>query len=167
MRKIQRLDLPEPTQADLDRKQADANTKCAAGTLNIGAAWKLARQTQPIKTALDVLRKMAGNRQRCMYCGDSHGTDIEHFWPKQAHPERMFRWLNLLLCCTECGRFKGQVFPLENGSPVLVDPTADDPWQFLDFDPATGNIVDGKRHQDSRCAPSRLPRSPGCELSAH
>lgn len=30
---------------------------------------------------------------------------------------------------------------MANGSPVLVDPTADDPWQFLDYDPATGNIV--------------------------
>jgi hypothetical protein len=53
----------------------------------------------------------------------------------------MFCWLNLLLCCTECGRFKGEDFPVENGFPLLVDPTADDPWEFLDFDPATGNIV--------------------------
>jgi len=141
MRKIQRLALPAPTQKALDRKQADADTKQAARTLNIEAAWKSARKTKPLKTALGVLQKMAGNRQRCMYCGDSHGSDIEHFWPKQRHPERMFRWLNLLLCCTECGRFKGEDFPLENDLPLLVDPTADDPWQFLDFDPATGNIV--------------------------
>ena len=103
--------------------------------------WKTARQTKPLKTALGVLQKMAGPRQRCMYCGDSHGTDMEHFWPKSSHPERMFRWPNFLLCCTECGRFKGEQFPLENGTPLLVDPTADDPWQYLDFDPATGNIV--------------------------
>lgn len=141
MRITQRRDLPAPTQKALDRKQADADTKQAAGTLNIGASWKSARQTKPVKTALGVLQTMAGNRQRCMYCGDSHGTDIEHFWPKQRHPERMFRWPNLLLCCTECGRFKGENFPLENGSPLLVDPTADNPWQFLDFDPVTGNIV--------------------------
>jgi uncharacterized protein (TIGR02646 family) len=141
MRKIQRLVLPAPTQKALDRKQARANTKKAAGTLNIEATWKSARQTKPLKTALGVLQTMAGNRQRCMYCGDSHGTDIEHFWPKERHPERMFRWLNLLLCCTECGRFKGENFTLANGLPLLVDPTADNPWQFLDFDPDTGNIV--------------------------
>ncbi len=76
-----------------------------------------------------------------MYCCDSHGTDIEHFWPKAAHPDRMFRWQNLLLCCTECGRFKGNRFPLQNGAPMLVDPSAEDPWQFLDFDPMTGVIV--------------------------
>jgi hypothetical protein len=54
----------------------------------------------------------------------------------------MFRWPNYLLCCTECGRFKGDNFPLDQWkSPLLIDPTAEEPWQFLDFDPATGNIV--------------------------
>ena len=81
MRKIQRLALPAPTQKALNRKQSAANKKKAAGTLNIEATWKSARQTIPVKAALGVLQTMAGNRQRCMYCGDSHGTDIEHFWP--------------------------------------------------------------------------------------
>ena len=85
---------------------------------------------------------MAGHRQRCMYCGDSHGTDIEHFWPKSPYPERMFRWPNMLLCCTECGRSKGTKFPLANGQPALIDPATDNPWDFLDFDPQTGNIVE-------------------------
>jgi len=141
MRKIQRLDLPARTEKALSRKQAEVDTKLAAHALDVGAAWKSARQSKPIKTALGVLQKMAGNRQRCMYCGDSHGADIEHFWPKQPYPKRMFIWSNLLLCCTECGRFKGKDFPMQNGSPLLVDPTSDDPWEFLDFDPATGNIV--------------------------
>ncbi len=141
MRKIQRLDLPLRTKNALSRRQADANKKLAAHTLDVEATWKSARQTKPLKTALGVLQTMAGNRQRCMYCGDSHGTDIEHFWPKQRYPKRMFIWPNLLLCCTECGRFKGEDFPMKDGSPLLVDPTADDPWEFLDFDPATGSIV--------------------------
>jgi uncharacterized protein (TIGR02646 family) len=141
MRKIARLALPAETAKELNRKQADANRKKAAGTLNVGATWKSARQTIPVKSALSVLQRMAGNRQRCMYCGDSHGTDIEHFWPKNPYPERMFQWPNMLLCCTECGRFKGDDIPLANDQPLLIDPTAEDPWQFLDFDPATGNIV--------------------------
>src|SRR6185437_13849244 len=36
---------------------------------------------------------------------------------------------------------KGIQFPLVNNSPILLDPTVDDPWEHLDFDPATGNIV--------------------------
>lgn len=141
MRKIQRLPLPTPTVKDLERKQNRADLKFADGYLDSDAEWRSARQTKPIKDALRVLQKMAGNRQRCMYCGDSHGTDIEHFWPKRGYPKRMFLWLNMLLCCTECGRFKGDDFPLDHGQPLLVDPTCEDPWQFLDFDPATGNIV--------------------------
>jgi uncharacterized protein (TIGR02646 family) len=141
MRKIKRLALASETVNALNRKQSVANKKKAAGTLNIEATWKSARQTKPVKAALGMLQTMAGNRQRCMYCGDSHGTDIDHFWPKKPHPERMFHWLNMLLCCTECGRFKSDDFPLANNLPLLVDPTAEDPWQFLDFDPATGNIV--------------------------
>src|SRR5207253_3495221 len=82
-----------------------------------------------------------GDRQRRMYCLHSHGTDIEHFWPKQPFPERMFAWPSLLLCCAECGRFKGDRFPLANAEPLLIDPTAEDPWLHLDFDPLTGNIV--------------------------
>lgn len=141
MRRIHRLHLPEPTQQAIDQKQTDADAKQVSGVLNVDAEWKASRQSQPIKNVLGVLQEMAGNRQRCMYCGDSHGNDIEHFWPKKQYPSRMFRWPNLLLCCTECGRFKGQKFPLGNGDPLLVDPTSEDPWQFLDFDPTTGNVV--------------------------
>lgn len=141
MRRTIRIDLPRATQKALDGRQKKANEKRAAGTLDIEKEWKGARQTKPIKTALGALKSMAGMRERCMYCGDSHGTDIEHFWPKTPYPERMFRWPNLLLCCTECGRFKGEWFPVENGIPVLVDPTAEDPWRHLDFDPDTGNIA--------------------------
>ncbi|RYU63190.1 hypothetical protein EWI61_01670 [Methylolobus aquaticus] len=77
-----------------------------------------------------------------MYCVDSHGSDIDHFWPKATYPDRAFVWSNMLLCCTECGRFKGNRFPLSNaGQPMLVDPSAEDPWEHLDFDPDTGNLT--------------------------
>lgn len=141
MRRVVRTNLPLATQKALDGQQERADEKRAAGTLDIEKEWKGVRQTKPLKKALSTLKKMAGTRERCMYCGDSHGTDIEHFWPKTPYPERMFRWPNLLLCCTECGRFKGDRFPVENGEPMLVDPTADDPWRHLDFDPGTGNIA--------------------------
>lgn len=141
MRKIKRLALTAETTEALDKKQTAVNKKKLKNRLNVEATWKSARQTKPVKAALGVLQEMAGTRQRCMYCGDSHGTDIEHFWPKKPYPERMFVWLNMLLCCTECGRFKGDDLPLGNNLPLLVDPTVEDPWQFLDFDYTTGNIV--------------------------
>lgn len=141
MRKIQRVPLPASTQNKLDAKQHAADHARAAGILDTERAWKAARQTRPLKTALEKLKVMAGERERCMYCGDSHGTDIEHFWPKQPYPGKMYRWPNMLLCCTECGRFKGSQFPLDGGQPLLIDPTTDNPWDHVDFNPDTLGFV--------------------------
>lgn len=142
MRRITRPDLPKATATQLAKEQEAADKKRHEGTLVPDAYWKLARQRNTIKKeVLSALQAMAGSRERCMYCSDSHGTDIEHFWPKATYPEKMFLWNNLLLCCTPCNRDKIQLFPIANGAPLLVDPTTDDPWDFLDFDPRTGNIV--------------------------
>lgn len=141
MRRFTRPDLPDNVISALATKQAIANDKRATGVLDVQATWKTARGTTPLQTVLSTLKGMTGIRERCMYCGDSHGTDIEHFWPKTPYPERMFHWPNLLLCCTDCGRIKGMDFPLRSDLPLLIDPTVEDPWLYLDFDPATGNIV--------------------------
>jgi uncharacterized protein (TIGR02646 family) len=141
MRRVVRIPLPALTQQALDGKQDDFDLRRAQIELDAGVTWDAARKTIPILTCLGVLREMAGHRERCMYCSDSHGADIEHFWPKAVYPEHLFRWWNLLLCCTECGRFKGKRFPLDDGVPMLLDPTGEDPWTHLDFDPTTGNVV--------------------------
>lgn len=141
MRRVTRQLLDQDVQADLDSRQAVVNQERDGADFSATTAWQAARHAATLGAVLTTLRHMMGDRQRCMYCLDSHGTDIEHFWPKTPYPERMFVWLNLLLCCAECGRFKGDRFPLADGAPLLVDPTAEDPWQCLDFDPTTGSIV--------------------------
>lgn len=141
MRRVNRDSLTDQVQGKLNHKQSEANRKREEGILQVDDEWKNARQTILLHDVLATLKSMMGERERCMYCLDSHGTDIELFWPKTPYPERMFLWPNLLLCCTECGRLKGSVFPLAEGQPLLIDPTAEEPWQYLDFDPTTGNIV--------------------------
>jgi uncharacterized protein (TIGR02646 family) len=141
MRRVFRPELSARSARLLQREQAQADTKRANGTLNVDVVWTRARRNQPLREAFNRLRQMAGNRERCMYCSDSHGTDIEHFWPKTPYPMYMFRWQNMLLCCTECGRIKGTAFPLIEDQPALIDPSVDNPWEFLDFDPITGNII--------------------------
>lgn len=141
MRRVSRPALPAAVQSDLDRKQSAVEARRAAGNLDIEQAWRSARQTQAIGTVLLTLQQMMGRRERCMYCVDSHGSDIEHFRPKARYPRHAFRWPNLLLCCTECGRFKGSQFPMAGRRALLIDPTAEDPWQHLDFDPDTGNLT--------------------------
>jgi uncharacterized protein (TIGR02646 family) len=141
MRFIHRPDLDEATHCDLASKQAAAVQKRHEGKLDCSSEWKRERQSRTLRAVLATLRQMMGERQRCMYCLDSHGTDIEHFRPKMRYPESMFVWPNLLLCCAECGRAKGDRFPTSPNGPLLIDPTQADPWLDLDFDPLTGNIV--------------------------
>jgi uncharacterized protein (TIGR02646 family) len=137
VRRVDRPALPGPVQAYLDKR-----AQATAGLPNIESAWKAARQTQALAIVARTLQSMMGSRERCMYCVDSHGSDIEHFWPKVPYPGRAFLWPNMLLCCTECGRLKGIRFPLSDaGEPMLIDPSAENPWEYLDFDPETGNLT--------------------------
>lgn len=141
MRRIVRAALPGAAQAYLKKRQLAVNRDLGLRTLNVEREWKTARKTLSVNTVLHTLRQMTGPRERCMYCVDSHGCDIEHYRPKADYPKRAFQWSNLLLCCTECGRFKGNQFPMAQRRPLLIDPSTEDPWQHLDFDPDTGNLT--------------------------
>ena len=70
-----------------------------------------------------------------MYCEDSAGTDLEHFWPRTTYPERTFTWENLLLGCSHCNsNAKRHLFPLDSsGQPLLLDPTQAEPLDHLVF----------------------------------
>jgi uncharacterized protein (TIGR02646 family) len=142
MRRVARLLLSKTDSDDLARRQRKAVSDHRAGVLNVDRTWRNARKGKVMGRALRTLQRMAGARQRCMYCLDSHGTDIEHWRPKASYPGQMFAWDNMLLCCAECGRFKLDQFPVDGaGQPLLLDPTVDDPWRHLDFDPLTGQIT--------------------------
>ena len=90
-----------------------------------------------------VLRRMAPGNERCMYCEDSTGSDIEHFWPKEKYPGRAYTWENYLWACALCNsHFKGAKFPRdENGAPLLVNPAEEDPREHLELTPTTGKYV--------------------------
>jgi len=138
VRRVHRQALPAAVDKYLQRKAQGV----AAGR---GGAteWEKAQKTKTIGTHLvAVLRAMAGKRERCMYCNDSRGTDVEHFWPKATYPEKTFNWQNMLLACTGCNRKKGDRFPLDSqGRALLIDPSLDDPWELLDFIPETGELT--------------------------
>jgi uncharacterized protein (TIGR02646 family) len=137
MRQVVRRSLPKRSLNYLARKQAEIN----AGR-DVHMTWESARRTQTMGDVARTLASMSGTRQRCMFCGDSRSTDIEHFWPKVRYPPRVFRWDNLLWICTGCNRHKGDRFRLNSrGRPLLIDPSAENPWDFLYFDSLTGNIT--------------------------
>ena len=99
-------------------------------------------------------RKCARGAQRCCWCEDSAGTDIEHIRPKSLYPEQTFRWENYLLACAGCNRTKGSRFAVlagggvvdvsrgprdpiirpARGVAVLVDPRVEDPLEYLDLE---------------------------------
>lgn len=137
MRQLTRLPLPTRVQNYLKRKQREID----AGH-PIQETWQAARRTRSMARLAQVLASMSGTRQRCMFCSDSRSTDVDHFWPKLRYRSRVFRWNNLLWICAGCNRQKGDRFPLDrHRQPLLIDPTAEDPWDFLYFDGHTGNIT--------------------------
>lgn len=70
----------------------------------------------------DLLADMAAGRERCMYCGDNQGTDIDHFDPIDRHPIRAFDWTNHVLACSLCNsHLKKAVFPLDPGGEAAAD----------------------------------------------
>ncbi len=139
MRRVKRMPLPPTALAYLNKMQKHINQKMVDGSCNTTTIWKSSRKN--MVEVISVLRLMTGKRERCMYCLDSDGTDIEHFRPKAKFPKRMFRWRNLLLCCSKCNSKKDDKFPMQGNRPLLIDPSKEEPWRYLDFDPDTGNII--------------------------
>jgi hypothetical protein len=62
--------------------------------------WKSAAGER--RSVREQLTQMAPGIERCMYCGDNLGTDIDHFDPISRSPIKTFEWLNHLLACSFC-----------------------------------------------------------------
>lgn len=135
---ISRLPLDEDTAAALGAIQNNVNSS-SDRKATAAKKWKnLGRSRR--KVLLSKLRSMASGIERCMYCEDSSGTDIDHFRPKSTYPDWAFQWENYLLACSHCNsNEKRNQFPLLNGGlPALIDPTVIDPSAHLIFSPTTG-----------------------------
>ena len=83
---------------------------------------------------------------KCAYCESYIGHvsygHIEHFKPKVKYPKQCFNWNNLLLGCEICNgaQYKGTQFPQKKDRGPLINPSREDPFNYLtfDYDPATG-----------------------------
>lgn len=140
MKRVDRPALSAAAAKLLAARQADVD----------GANDPKARATQlwngrpaPLGEVREVLEHMASGRKRCMYCEDSAGTDIDHFRPKSDYPERSFTWTNYLLACSYCNsNAKRNEFPLApDGSPLLVDPSVEEPSNHLVLSLASGKYI--------------------------
>lgn len=158
MRRIRRAPLSEEANGLMARCQDQLDRDA---TLVAGEHWSRSRPKLVAVGVLTTLEQMAGPTTRCFYCCDSRGADIEHFRPKSRPEWRplVFAWPNLLLCCTACGRKKGDRFPVDDaGKPLLIDPTLEDPWHYLVFDEENGLLV-------PRQLPSGAADARGCAVT--
>lgn len=134
MIRIPRTDLPDRVSgrlAVLTERVREAND--AKQVSEAHRLWRLTSTRTHVREPIDqALREMAPGRGQCMYCGDT-GTGIDHFEPVSRNPIRTFDWLNHLLACPVCNSHsKGDIFPVDaHGQPLLIDPTAEDPFDHL------------------------------------
>jgi hypothetical protein len=108
------------------------------------------------------LSAMCNGAMRCMYCEDSAGDSVDHFWPKSRFPDQVFSWENLNCVCSNCNtrknaKFKvaladGQIVAIigfaENEEPptgehILINPRVDDPMHFALLDLRTFTFCEG------------------------
>jgi len=105
------------------------------------------------------LRAMSHGARRCAYCEDSTGDEVEHIWPKDFYPERVFDWPNYLHACGICNGRKLNRWcvrdaagvhhtltrspsereaktygPPPAGDPLFIDPRDEDPMRLLRVD---------------------------------
>ncbi|WP_239646164.1 HNH endonuclease family protein [Nocardiopsis valliformis] len=130
MIRLWRADLPNDLAEELSKKTV-ALTKAQADGEAARKKWKNAKACKG--RLRDQLGSMAAGVERCMYCGDSMGTDVDHFEPIFLAPFRTFEWLNHLLACSHCNSHeKRESFPrTEEGAPLLIDPTSEEPTEHL------------------------------------
>ncbi|MCL2584764.1 MAG: HNH endonuclease [Streptosporangiales bacterium] len=134
---IKRITLEEKLAKRLmDRTYALMASK--ADSQSARKAWAAASKEK--RGVREHLVQMAPGIERCMYCGDNRATDIDHFEPISDRPCGTFEWLNHLLACGSCNsNEKRDRFPRDDeGNPLLVDPTQDDPGLHLRLILATG-----------------------------
>ncbi|MEV0187574.1 HNH endonuclease [Kitasatospora purpeofusca] len=100
--------------------------------------WRRARTVR--RDLKSLLESMVSGLSRCMYCGDSQGTDIDHFKPIAHDPAYTFAWVNHFLACSHCNsNQKRDQYPCDgSGACLLVDPSAEDPNSHLSLTLATG-----------------------------
>ncbi|KFA86916.1 hypothetical protein [Archangium violaceum] len=166
MIQLPRLRLDTKVAKTLDEYQAEVLAH-RSYTARVAEARRLFSRYNTKKSATftsvkAVLTKMCSGARRCSYCEDSVADEVEHIWPKDLYPERVFAWKNYCYACGPCNgpknnqfavfvgasrsptplahpkRKKGQPAPRLKkpaaGKPVLFDPREDDATRWLTLD---------------------------------
>ncbi len=146
MLKVRKLPL-DPT-CTLSKYLDSCQSNVDQGTWNVDQAWNNFTRTQnnwdhqqnKASTAKWKLSQKVFH-EKCAYCerrAPLAGGDIDHYEPKHAHKDKMFKWDNFLWSCTACNRGNKKTKDDYNaqGIPLFLNPTsdADDPLCFIEID---------------------------------
>jgi len=146
MRRVNRPELSE----EISQYLATLQNRIDNEEWNVKEPWDTAKGLTDSEgvfdTIVDVLKHMTIPKCRCMYCL-GEGNQVEHFRPKARtkYPEHTFKWENMLWSCGVCNNAKSHNFPTDpandrNGAPLIVDPSVEEPWDFLKLDKKTWHL---------------------------
>lgn len=104
----------------------------------------------------DKLTLQCSGARKCVYCEESVADEVEHIYPKDLFPDRVFSWENYVYACGTCNgpkRNKFAIFRSDNGrfqklnppewpigtepmpgTSVMIDPRNEDPLSFAFLD---------------------------------
>ena len=137
---IERVGLKSQTMRTLSRRQArvDAHPDPSGFAVTNWRGFRGKARDE----VLSALQSMCSGLERCMYCEDSQGTDVDHFRPKVDYPDWTYRWENYTLACSRCNsNHKRDLFPTRGDKALLIDPTRVDPFDHLALSITTGLYV--------------------------
>jgi uncharacterized protein (TIGR02646 family) len=103
--------------------------------------WNAFRRSPEGNVLAAELARMAHTRNRCAYCDDSRGADVDHFAPINYDHTRTFLWDNHLWSCPECNRRKSMRFPVVGDQEMLLNPVIEDWWDLLTLDTSSGVVA--------------------------
>lgn len=88
-----------------------------------------------LETVVTTLQHLAGVGERCLYCGSSEASQVDHFKPKANFPEAAMTWENFIWICGVCNQNKGNQYPSDSAlNPLLINPIDEDIWQSFSLD---------------------------------
>lgn len=130
---------------ELSRRQ-----KAVSSADDARSSWNRYRGSAQAREIIRLLKDAAGVRMRCFYCSDSLAADVDHFVPISVNFKNAFSWRNFIWVCPVCNRCKGKRFPLDptTASPLLINPTREDPWIYFILDTDTGVLAPRYRVDD-------------------
>ena len=68
------------------------------------------RSNATFRRVRESLTRMCSGAQRCVYCEDSVGDEVEHIQPKDLYPCLVFVWTNYVYACGRCNGGKSNRF---------------------------------------------------------